>query len=99
LSLFLSKKTYKKTAGGEIYEMVTKDAKLTTSTKFANPRRLISSHFAPNKKSTNELWGLTPFANDNDLIASCSDDGTLRVWSVQHKRLLRSTSINIDEKG
>lgn len=68
--------------GGEIYELSTKDAKLNTSTKFSNPRRLMSSHYSPNKRSTNEVWGLTVYSNDNDLFATCGDDGSLRIWSI-----------------
>jgi len=54
------------TAGGEIYELSTKDAKINTSTKYAGTRRLMSSHYAPNKKSHNELWGMSTYLNDND---------------------------------
>lgn len=70
------------TMGGEIYEMNTKDAKLNTSTKYTGTKRLMASHYQPNKKSSNELWGLSTYSNDNDLFSTCSDDGTLRVWSI-----------------
>jgi microtubule-associated protein-like 6 len=37
------------TNGGEIYELYTKDAKLTTSSKYGNPKRIMSGHYSPNK--------------------------------------------------
>lgn len=37
------------TNGSEIYELSTKDAKLTTSSKYGNPKRVMSGHYSPNK--------------------------------------------------
>ncbi len=36
------------TFGGEIYEMMTKDAKINTSTRFTGVKPLMRSHYAPN---------------------------------------------------
>jgi microtubule-associated protein-like 6 len=54
------------TAGGEIYELTTKDAKITPNSKFQNTRALMKSHYAPNRKSLNEVWGLAVNPNDQD---------------------------------
>lgn len=37
------------TNGGEIYELYTKDAKLTTSSKYGNAKKIMSAHYAPNR--------------------------------------------------
>ena len=41
-------------------------------------------HYTPNKKTTNEVWGLSSINSDNDLYATCSDDATLRLWSITY---------------
>jgi WD40 repeat protein len=43
-------------------------------------KKLMSSHFTPNNKWTNELWGLAAIYNTDNFV-TCSDDGTLRLWS------------------
>jgi|JI61114BRNA_FD_contig_21_9899297_length_240_multi_2_in_0_out_0_1 WD40 repeat protein len=42
----------------------------------------MSGHFAPNKV-TNEVWGLTLY--DDKYYATCSDDGTVRIWDLKTK--------------
>jgi WD40 repeat protein len=37
---------------------------------------------------TNEVWGLAVFPNDTNKIVTCSDDGTVRIWSKEERRLL-----------
>lgn len=59
----------------------------------------MKSHFAPNLRTDNELWGMCLFPNDQDLIATCGDDATLRVWTNQHKKLLKCVKTNLDEKN
>eukprot|EP01017_Pseudomicrothorax_dubius_P040457 TRINITY_DN6328_c0_g1_i1.p1 TRINITY_DN6328_c0_g1~~TRINITY_DN6328_c0_g1_i1.p1 ORF type:complete len:614 (+),score=151.97 TRINITY_DN6328_c0_g1_i1:60-1844(+) len=86
------------TFGSEIFEVSTKDAKITKTTKFATPRDIIRGHYTPNAKWTNEVWGLAIF-NDGKRFATCSDDGTLRIWSVQNKRLLEVFDLNTDKDG
>lgn len=71
------------TGGSEIYQLTSKDIKIQqNSTKFSAPQKLMSAHFAPNKQTDNELWGLATNLKDDDLIATVSDDATLRIWSV-----------------
>lgn len=70
------------TSGGEIYELTTKDAKITPNSKFQQFKPLMKSHYSPNKKSLNEVWGLAVNPNDQDQFYTCSDDGTLRAWSI-----------------
>lgn len=60
------------TFGCEIIELITKDTKITPTTKFI-AKSLMKGHYAPNLKS--ELWGL---AIDGDFAYTCGDDATLR---------------------
>jgi WD40 repeat protein len=39
------------------------------------------------------------FPNNSDLYATCSDDATMRIWSVSMKKQINFCSLNIDEKG
>ena len=42
----------------------------------------MNGHYAPNYV-TNEVWGLSIV--DAKSYATCSDDGTLRIWDLQKK--------------
>ncbi|EGR31701.1 hypothetical protein IMG5_103450 [Ichthyophthirius multifiliis] len=84
------------TFGSEIYEFTTKDIKLNNSTKFGTVKNLIRGHYCPNKQQLNEVWGLATFPNNNDLFATCSDDGTLRVWSVSQRKQDKMIRTNLD---
>jgi len=59
---------------------------------------LIRGHYGPCKKDTNEVWGLAVYP-DGDQYVSCSDDGTLRVWSVSKKKMLKMINLGLDDKG
>jgi len=74
------------TYGSEIFLLQTKDAKIQKGTKFASCTSLMRGHYTPNQKWTNEVWGLETFPHDKDRFASCSDDGTLRIWSVKQRK-------------
>lgn len=87
------------TYGSEIWELLTKDAKITTSTKFTNPKNLMRGHYTPNKRTSNEVWGLATMSNENDLFATCSDDCTLRLWSITHKKMVKQIKTNLDASG
>jgi len=45
------------------------------------------------------VWGLATFPNNKDFYATCSDDATLRIWSVSQKKMLKAVSTNIDING
>ncbi|CAD8173443.1 unnamed protein product [Paramecium pentaurelia] len=68
------------TVGCEIWELSTKDTKITNQTKFT-PKIMMKGHYAPQIQS--ELWGL---AIEGDFIYSCGDDATLRQWSVSQRK-------------
>ncbi|KRX05725.1 WD40-repeat-containing domain [Pseudocohnilembus persalinus] len=87
------------TSGSEIYQLTTKDIKIQNSTKFSNPQKLMTGHYAPNRQTENELWGLTTHINEPDFLATVGDDGTLRTWSIKYKKVIKQTKINQDEKG
>lgn len=85
------------TLGQEIYQVSTKDLKLNNNTKF-QVKEILKSHYAPNLKYTNEVWGLCVLS-DGDRFLSCSADGTLRQWSISERKQLNFLSLNIDQSG
>jgi len=54
----------------------------------------MKGHFSPNNSWTNEVWGLHV---DGDLAFTCSDDATLRCWSIQNRTLESIASLNLIE--
>lgn len=65
-----------------------RDSKVTSGSKFSNSREIMKGHYTPNQKWTNEVWGLGVFS-DGDRYATCSDDATLRIWSISKRKLLK----------
>lgn len=59
---------------------------------FKSSKNILKCHYSPNNTWTNEVWGLHIH---KDFIFTCSDDATLRCWSVQQKKLLSCTSLNV----
>jgi hypothetical protein len=59
--------------------------------KIKNIINHLKCHFSPNNTWTNEVWGLTVY---QDLIFTCSDDATVRCWSLPERKLLSSASLN-----
>ena len=51
-------------------------------------KHLVKGHYAPSRGTavTNEVWGLA-VVNDSEFY-TCSDDGTLRLWSLTEKKQL-----------
>jgi microtubule-associated protein-like 6 len=58
----------------------------------------MNGHYTPNQKWTNEAWGLSPFS-DGDRFATCSDDGTLRVWSSSQRKMISCVTTNKDKNN
>jgi len=54
----------------------------------------MKNHYSPNNSWTNEVWGLHV---DGDVVYSCSDDATLRLWSIRERTLLAIASLNLVE--
>ncbi|KAL4483877.1 hypothetical protein ABPG72_006252 [Tetrahymena utriculariae] len=81
----------------EIIEFEASSVPYKSNTKFSFRNCYMKGHFSPNLKWTNEVWGLSVFPN-TDTFATCSDDGTLRIWSLpQRKQLaLIKTTLNKD---
>ena len=59
--------------------------------------QLMSGHYAPSLKWTNEVWGLDVL--DRERVVSVSDDATLRVWNVNTRSLESIVKLNVDAKG
>jgi WD40 repeat protein len=59
----------------------------STSFKVKGNKAVMNGHYCPNLKWTNEVWGLDVFKKkDSNRFATCSDDGTLRVWDYIKRR-------------
>jgi len=67
------------TEGSEIYEM---------STQTGNISLLHEGHFE------GDTWGLAFHPTDNDIFATCGDDGTIRIWSVRKRKLSRKAKVD-----
>jgi hypothetical protein len=50
--------------------------------KWAPVSRVLSGHYSPNLKWTNEVWGLT-LCSDGETFITCSDDATVRKFSIK----------------
>ena len=87
------------TLGSDIYEVSYSTPKITDSTQFTVKREAMHGHYSPNLRWTNEVWGLAPFNNDADKFATCSDDGTIRTWSVSERRMVGIGRTTNDAKG
>ncbi len=83
------------TYGGEILEVTAKvDVNADKSTKSADDVGLqmdlvgagvevmLNSHFS------GELWGVATHPTDKDIVATCGDDSTLRIWSIKRNSQL-----------
>jgi microtubule-associated protein-like 6 len=46
------------TYGSEVYELVSNGGDITSSTEFKFNKKINNGHYTPNKKWTNEAWGL-----------------------------------------
>ena len=67
--------------------LIHRDAKITTQTQWKMQRCVMRGHFSPNAKWTNEVWGLAMF-NDGDRFVSCSDDASVRIYSIKERKQL-----------
>jgi len=58
----------------------------------------MAGHYTPNKKWTNECWGLEPFPSGNYFL-SAADDGTLRKWCAKERKLLAYVRTDLSNEG
>ena len=91
----IDKKLVVGTLGAEIYEFEFDDLANSVK-KLKGVKNILKCHYSPNNTWTNEVWGLHVI---DDYIFTCSDDATVRVWSIPHKKLLACESLNIDTDG
>lgn len=82
------------TRGNEVYEYTFNPE--NGSKKFDHI--ITQGHYAPSKTWTNEVWGLSVFKNKDEYI-TCSDDATLRHWSIKEKKMLNVISLNKNMDG
>ena len=54
-------------------------------------------HYTPNQKWLNEVWGLAVFS-DNERYATCSDDGTVRIWSSVTNQVIKQEKTDLGER-
>jgi microtubule-associated protein-like 6 len=60
---------------------------------------IMTGHYASAKKWTNEVWGIDTVKKDEDKFVSCSDDGTLRMYSIKDRKQVRLIETTKDAKG
>lgn len=82
----------------EIIEFEASQVPYTSNTKFSFRNCYMKGHFSPNLKWTNEVWGLSVFP-DTDTFATCSDDGTLRVWSLPERKQIALIKTNLNKEN
>ena len=75
------------TASAEIYELSPDTGSFTL---------LSEGHFSDPVKdgSRAEVWGLDAHPSQADFVATCGDDGTVRVWSLSQGRMLRKVHLD-----
>lgn len=59
--------------------------------KISSIKNHLKCHYSPNNTWTNEVWGLAIY---DDLIFTCSDDATVRCWSLSERKLMSCASLN-----
>lgn len=92
------KQVFVGTFGSEIYHLQAEDGILGAEGEAAwRVTQLMSGHYAPSSKWTNEVWALVPTSSGN--FISGGDDGIIREFSPADRRMLRSASMNVDAKG
>jgi hypothetical protein len=89
---FLGNKMLIGTFGSEIFEL--QSDKMTDSSPKFRAVCHMKNHYSPNNSWTNEVWGLHV---DGDFAFTCSDDATLRCWSIKDRILLAIASLNLME--
>ena len=86
------------TFGSEIFQLrLTKSGDTFNVTAF---KQILAGHYSPNGSYTNEVWGLDLVgARNPDLFTTVSDDATIRIWSLNSKKQLKSANLNVNSKG
>ena len=79
----------------EIYELTPTNVKLGQF----DVKPILKGHYSHNTQWTNEVWGLDLFKKNKDRYVTCSDDGTLREWSISQKKQMRGLRLDIDANG
>jgi len=92
------------TFGSEIYELQTEskdtfnDDGISKETTWM-AKCLMKGHYTPNPLWTNEVWGLDILHKDKTKYVTCSDDATLRLYSITKRKLLKLMRLDVDKKG
>lgn len=81
------------TFGSEIFELEV-DSITSQESKVARVSCHMKAHYSPNNTWTNEVWGLYVVG---DLVFTCSDDATVRCWSIEKRMLESIASLNVFE--
>ena len=87
------------TAGSEIYKIEVQSTGGILKSKGPQAvELLVSGHYAPKNKDTNEVWGLCAIPR-TDKFVSVSDDGTLRVWSASKRKQIELVDLDLRADG
>ena len=74
--------------------LISSSSPFKENTAFSKMQCLMTGHYTPNKKWTNEAWGLAPL-KDGDRFVSSSDDGTLRMFSSKERKQIQMIRTNL----
>lgn len=80
----------------EIYEFTGFNS---STGKFSQYKRLMAAHYAPCLTYTNEVWGLDIMQSDEDGFVTCSDDQTLRRYSISQRQQTAVIELNKNKQG
>jgi len=98
-----NKKLLVGTFGSEIYELFDKDGNDIGESNSWDYKCLMKGHYTPNPLWTNEVWGLDTLKTNRkkfgERYLTCSDDATLRLYSVKSRKLLNMLKLDVDKKG
>jgi len=78
------------TLGSDIFEIEgpDPDATGTRSIKNLHEGALVKGHFRNDQTKKHEVWGLAMDPHTNDLFATTGDDSTVRIWSMESRKIL-----------
>lgn len=81
----------------EIYQLASQELSITVNTKYKSTE-VLKATFSPSDSKNGKIGGLAVSKNPSmvDRFYTCADDGFLRIWSIENRKLVEM--IEIDTK-